>query len=183
MEKRAPQYRFLHLEQFPIYLFHVLPLWLNLWQEYFELLNIRLIQVLSKAHNWHHIFQIPSNKFLKVLSNPPRKNLAMVVKEKPGDCFVLLIYIQKGQCSWGNTQIINFCFFGSLIFSGAGRFLSPRDIWQGFPSWLRGKESTCQNRRHGFNPWVKKMPWKRKWQPTPVFLPGESHGLGSLARL
>jgi len=27
-----------------------------------------------------------------------------------------------------------------------------------------------------FNPWVRKIPWRRKWQPTPVFLPGESHG-------
>ena len=29
---------------------------------------------------------------------------------------------------------------------------------------------------HGFNPWVRKIPWRRKWQPTPVFLPGEFHG-------
>ena len=42
-----------------------------------------------------------------------------------------------------------------------------------------GKESTCKCRRHkrdGFDPWVSKIPWSRKWQPTPVFLPGESHG-------
>ena len=32
------------------------------------------------------------------------------------------------------------------------------------------------SRRLGFNPWVGKIPWRRKWQPTPVFLPGESHG-------
>ena len=32
-----------------------------------------------------------------------------------------------------------------------------------------------------FNPWVRKIPWRRKWQPTPVFLPGESHGQRSLA--
>ena len=32
-----------------------------------------------------------------------------------------------------------------------------------------------------FDPWVKKMPWRRKWQPTPVFLPGKSHGQKSLA--
>jgi hypothetical protein len=39
------------------------------------------------------------------------------------------------------------------------------------------KESTCQRcRRHGFNPWVGKIPGRRKWQPIPVFLPGESHG-------
>ena len=35
-------------------------------------------------------------------------------------------------------------------------------------------------RRLGFDPWVRKIPWRRKWQPTPVFLPGESHGQRSL---
>ena len=46
------------------------------------------------------------------------------------------------------------------------------------------KKSTCHFRRYrrcGFNPWVGKIPWRRKWQPTPVFLPGESHGQRSLA--
>ena len=32
----------------------------------------------------------------------------------------------------------------------------------------------------GFHPWVGKIPWRRKWQPTPVFLPGELHGQRSL---
>ena len=45
--------------------------------------------------------------------------------------------------------------------------------------WLSGKESIW-GRRCRFNPWVGKIPW-RKWQPTPVFLPGESHGQRSLA--
>ena len=39
--------------------------------------------------------------------------------------------------------------------------------------WCSGKESTCQSRKHGFDPWVGKIPWRRKWQPTPVFLPGK----------
>ena len=54
---------------------------------------------------------------------------------------------------------------------------SSRDIiiCQGLPRWLSGKESTCQYRTWRFNPWVGKMPWRRKWQPT-LFLPGESHG-------
>ena len=34
--------------------------------------------------------------------------------------------------------------------------------------------------KHGFDPWVGKISWRRKWQPTPVFLPGESHGQRSL---
>ena len=44
--------------------------------------------------------------------------------------------------------------------------------------WHRGEESVCQCRRHRrrrFNPWVGKIPWSRKWQPTPVFLPGISY--------
>ena len=47
-----------------------------------------------------------------------------------------------------------------------------------------GKESACQcrsYRRHRFDPWVRKIPWSRKWQTTPVFLPGKSHGQRSLA--
>ena len=35
----------------------------------------------------------------------------------------------------------------------------------------------------GFDPWVRKIPWRKKWQPTPVLLPGKSHGRRSLARL
>ena len=37
-----------------------------------------------------------------------------------------------------------------------------------------------RSRRHVFDPWVGKMPWRRKWQPTPVCFPGESHGQRSL---
>ena len=48
------------------------------------------------------------------------------------------------------------------------------------PRWLSGQESICQCRRHGFNPWVGKVPWRRKWQPTAVFLPGKFHGQRSL---
>ena len=54
----------------------------------------------------------------------------------------------------------------------------------GFPGGASGKESTCQcsrQKRLRFDPWVGKMPWRRAWQPTPVFLPGESHGQRSLA--
>jgi len=46
-----------------------------------------------------------------------------------------------------------------------------------FPGGSSGKESTCQCRRHnrhGFNPWVRKIPWRREQQPIPIFLPGGS---------
>ena len=51
-------------------------------------------------------------------------------------------------------------------------------LW-GFPGGANGKEPACQCRRRercGFDSWVGKIPWRRAWQPTPVFLPGESHG-------
>ena len=51
----------------------------------------------------------------------------------------------------------------------------------GLPGWHGGRESACQCRRRWFVPGVRKTPWSRKWQPTPVFLPGESHGQRSLA--
>ena len=52
------------------------------------------------------------------------------------------------------------------------------------PRLCTDKEFTCQCRRlrrHGFNPWVGKIPWSRKWQPTPIFLPGKFHGQRRLA--
>ena len=54
-------------------------------------------------------------------------------------------------------------------------------------SWLQGASLMAQwwriclqCKRCGFSPWSGKIPWRRKWQPTPVFLPAKSHGLGSL---
>ena len=53
----------------------------------------------------------------------------------------------------------------------------------GFPAGASGKEPSCQLRRCkrcGLDPWIK-IPWRRAWKPTPVFLPGESQGQKSLA--
>ena len=58
--------------------------------------------------------------------------------------------------------------------------LSSNFFFLGLPGWLSGKESACQCRRHRFHPWVGKVPWRRKLQPTPVFLPGKPHGPRSL---
>ena len=51
---------------------------------------------------------------------------------------------------------------------------------RGLPWWLCGKESACQCRRRRFNSWVRNVPWRRKWQHTPVFLPEKSHGQRTL---
>ena len=57
-----------------------------------------------------------------------------------------------------------------------GDFLIPGD----FPRGSDGTNICLQCRRPGFDPWVEKIPWRRKWQPTPVFLPGKFHGQSSL---
>ena len=63
-------------------------------------------------------------------------------------------------------------------------------IQRGFPGGASGEEPACQCRRPKrtslvelllFNPWVGKIPWRKKWQPAPIFLPGEFHGQRSLA--
>ena len=56
-------------------------------------------------------------------------------------------------------------------------------VKNGLPRWCSIKDSACQCRRckrTGFSPWVRKIPWRRKWQPTPVFLPEKFHGQRSL---
>ena len=77
---------------------------------------------------------------------------------------------------WLNVFLSGFfCFFFFDVLMS--------DVWWGFPGGNNGKEPACQCRRPKrcrFNPWVRKIPWRRAWQPTPVFLPGESHGQRSL---
>ena len=66
--------------------------------------------------------------------------------------------------------------------------LSPKldstKIAQGFPSdsVVKNLPASCRRCKGcGVNPWVGKIPWRREWQPTPIFLPGESHGQRNLA--
>ena len=47
-------------------------------------------------------------------------------------------------------------------------------VW--LPRWGSDKESACWGRRCGFNSWIREIPWRRKWQPILVFLPGKLHG-------
>jgi len=70
-------------------------------------------------------------------------------------------------CRSSSSQLVNVTF---LIFTFECHF----------PGGTSGKESTCQCRRCRFHPCVGKIPWRRKWQPTPVFLPGKSHRQRSL---
>ena len=67
------------------------------------------------------------------------------------------------------------CF---LFFLSCAIFCSAYFIW--LPWWLRRLSICLQCGRPGFDPWVGKTPWRRKWQSAPVSLPGKSHGQKSL---
>ena len=73
-------------------------------------------------------------------------------------------------------------FWYTLKFRTSGLLVGFMPLW-GLPRWLSGKEPACQcssHKRHGFDPWVGRIPWNRKWQPTPVILPGKYHAQRSL---
>ena len=68
----------------------------------------------------------------------------------------------------------------SLLVFFLDQFRSEKCVPQCGRLVAHGKESTCQCRTPELNPCITKTPWRRKWQPTPVFLPGESQGQRSL---
>ena len=100
--------------------------------------------------------------------------------EPPGKPFWLRGRGRDGHCSWTVVR--------------------RSSDWEQYPLWLliymswgfpagsviknSDKESVCQCRRWRkcrFDPWARRIPWRRKWQPAPVFLPGKYHGQSSLA--
>ena len=85
-------------------------------------------------------------------------------------------YIFPFYLAWsGGTGCHNLSFFLMLSFKPA--FSLSSFILR----WHSDKEFACECRRHGFNPWVWKIPCRKKWEPTPVFLPGKLHGQRRLA--
>ena len=89
---------------------------------------------------------------------------------------------------WRSANLM-YLFFGVTYPTFCLFLMSFYEIWAPktvcrLPRWRSGKASICQCRRCkrcGFDPWVRKIPWSTKCQPTPGFLPGESHGQRSLA--
>ena len=86
---------------------------------------------------------------------------------------ILLIFTYPVLCDWLDFK--NLTLYRSYLFCIMRYFQC---------SLLSSKESSCQFKRlqrHRFYPWVRKISWRKAWQPTPVFLPGESHGQRTLA--
>ena len=73
------------------------------------------------------------------------------------------------------TVLYSFLWLNLILLCGYITFcLSIPQLKNGFPflSAASGEETPCQCRRHRFYPWVRKIPWRKKWQPTPVFCLG-----------
>ena len=114
-----------------------------------------------------------------------------------GSLSVSWLFITGGQSMGVSMNIQGWFPLGltgliSLWSKGLSRVFFSTTIWKhqffsilrGFWGGASGKEPTCQckrHKRHGFDPWVGKFPYRRKWQLTPVFLPGKSHGQRNLA--
>ena len=92
----------------------------------------------------------------------------------------------KSQTGWINClKLQKACGNNEDLYSDQSEYKNLNSISKkkkklGLPWWLRGYSIYLQCGGPGIDPWVGKIPWRRKWQPTPVFLPGESHGWKSL---
>ena len=115
-------------------------------------------------------------------------------------CFLFLFFFffKDHSFPYGSFSVVwcTFCGFGQMhndkntslqdytdYFHCPENYLDSSYLLGGFPGGANDKESACQCRRCkrcGFDSWVRKIPWKREWLPTPVFLPKESHGPRSL---
>ena len=82
------------------------------------------------------------------------------------------IFINLINFYWSHTNAVQWKYLYIYLYKYDTKYAQD----QGLPRWCSGKESTCQCRRPGFDPWVSKIPWRRTWPPTAVFLPGKSHG-------
>ena len=95
-------------------------------------------------------------------------------------------------CPWASLMLMLVSPFGFalktskfplLIWTKKGGLWHDISVPLGFTGGTSSKEPSCQcrtHKRHEFDPWVGKIPWRRAWQPTPVFWPGESHGWKSM---
>ena len=143
----------------------------------------------------------PVLSLLHFLFTPQVSHVSLKLPERlfsapPSGCFCLTLFpalsswLQnpKGQLGRGKAH----AWGPRAVFSGDGTGLSwdrmfwllvlPYKKW-GLPRWCSGKEHIHQCRRlkrSGHDPWVRKISWRRKWQPAPEFLPGKFHGQRNL---
>ena len=87
----------------------------------------------------------------------------------------------KSGCLIAISQIPEFICYYSFISSLVSFTQNITGLWQFLVA--QTVRICLQHRRPEFDPWVRKIPWKREWQPTPIFLPGKFHGQRNMAGL
>ena len=174
---------------------HVNP-WLihvNVWQkplQYCKVISLQLIKINGKkkgsVSKYSHILRHWGGGLWRVILQPTLSPVSKTMKSSQ----ICSCVVDEMPCvspvhpmSHSDAPLIAFrphvTFWRSF-----DSVQAPPPVWR--PSALKPvfPSGDCQWRRykrHEFKPWVRKIPWRRKWQPTPVFLPGESHGLRSPA--
>ena len=124
------------------------------------------IEPMSSASRWIHLSHQGSPRILDWVAYPLSRGSSLPSNWTGVSCIAGQFFT-----SWATTYIcICVCVCVCVCVYG-------------FPGGASGKESACQcmrHKRYQFNLWVRKISWRRAWQPTPVFLPRESHGQRSL---
>ena len=95
--------------------------------------------------------------------------------------YFIMTYSMQKLWSINSIKYVNKSFFSWYIRELLAPTITHQEKWTHVS--LSCKESTWQRRRckgYGFDPWMRKIPWNRKWQPIPVFLPGKFHGQRNL---
>ena len=95
-----------------------------------------------------------------------------------------LLTLRQEQCL--QARALRVAFINTISFLNVTEKYNSQNR-QGYRNWGASlvaqtvkRLPTMREGRPGFHPWVGKIPWRRKWQPTPVLLPGKSHGRRSL---
>ena len=111
-----------------------------------------------------YVLKIVTFLFYDILS------VSTSTSKEPGRYHIVLTTSKK-------VYLLNYvCLYIYHIYSYASVYMNEASqVVKSLPA------NTGDVKRSGFNPWVRKIPWRRKWQATPVFLPGEPHGQRSLA--
>ena len=138
-----------------------------------------------KNRSYLHNMVKPCSKILRAgtAKPPPAEACQRLQRACPSaaDLRAPLDMLHRGPQRWSSLQS-SLGLLHSLFLFWATPETRIQVIWQmGWSNILKRERIRLQCRRQGFNPWFVKIPWRRKWQPTPVFLPEKSHWQRSLA--
>ena len=135
----------------------------------------------SSHHSQSHPFKMWWDNYLKNLLDP-----VLLYLDPPCLPFHLILNLKASRTFWrcpSSSLYICLRWHHSLKKKKFLFHIGWVGTVGGFLNGTSGKERSCQcrrHKRHRLDPWIRKIPWRRAWQRTPEFLPGESHGQRSL---